>query len=177
MPAPNPEAERDVDGSIDPEAASPVRLDVAQGAADLALARTLFREYAATLGFALDFQGFEEELAGLPGEYAEPRGTIVLARLGDAVAGCVALRPLDEPGACEMKRMYVRPAFQGKGLGRRLGERILADARARGYRVMRLDTIDTMAPAIALYKDLGFRTIPAYRYNPIAGALYFEAEL
>lgn len=166
-----------MDGSIDPHAPPPLRLDIAIGAADLELARTLFREYAATLGFALDFQGFEEELAGLPGEYAEPRGTIVLARVDEAVAGCVALRALPETGACEMKRMYVRPAFQRQGLGRRLGERILADARARGYRIMRLDTIDSMTPAIALYRDLGFRTIPAYRYNPLAGALYFEAEL
>lgn len=166
-----------MDGSIDPHAPPDPTLWVAQGPADLELVRTLFREYAGTLGFALDFQGFEEELAALPGDYAEPAGTIVLARVGAAVAGCVALRPLDEPGACEMKRMYVRPAFQGRGLGRRLGERILADARSRGYRVMRLDTIDTMRPAIALYRDLGFRTIPPYRYNPIPGALYFEAAL
>ena len=166
-----------MDGSIDPHAASPVLLVVARGQADLELARTLFREYAGTLPFALDFQGFEEELAALPGDYAEPRGTIVLARVAGAVAGCVALRPLPEPGACEMKRMYVRPGFQGKGLGRRLGERILEDARARGYRVMRLDTIDTMVPAIALYRDLGFRIISPYRFNPIPGALYFEAEL
>ena len=170
-----------MDGSIDPGAAAPpvplVELAPAVGAADLELARTLFREYAGTLGFPLDFQDFERELAELPGEYAEPGGTIVLARVGGAIAGCVALRPLAAAGACEMKRMYVRPEFQGRGLGRRLGERILADARARGYRVMRLDTIDTMRPAIALYEDLGFRRIPPYRYNPIAGALYFEAEL
>jgi GNAT superfamily N-acetyltransferase len=166
-----------MDGSIDPHAPPPISLAVAAGPADLELARTLFREYAGTLGFGLDFQGFEEELNGLPGEYAEPAGTIVLAHAGAVAAGCVALRPLPEPGACEMKRMYVRPAFQGKGLGRRLGERILDDARARGYRVMRLDTIDTMVPAIALYRDLGFRVIPPYRYNPIPGALYFEAEL
>jgi ribosomal protein S18 acetylase RimI-like enzyme len=158
-------------------AAPPLRLVAASGEADLALARTLFREYAATLGFALDFQGFEEELAGLPGDYAEPRGTIVLAFAGDEAVGCVALRPLDEPGACEMKRMYVRPQARGRGLGRKLGERVLADARARGYRVMRLDTIDTMLPATALYRDLGFRTTPPYRFNPIPGALYFEAEL
>lgn len=169
-----------MDGSIDPGASAPTapaELAPARGPDDLDLARTLFREYAGTLPFALDFQGFEEELAGLPGEYAEPRGTIVLARVGGAPAGCVALRPLDEEGVCEMKRMYVRPEFQGRGLGRRLGVRILDDARARGYRVMRLDTIDTMLPAIALYEDLGFRRIAPYRYNPIAGALYFEAEL
>ena len=169
-----------MDGSIDPRAAAPaVELTPAASADDFAIARTLFREYAATLPFALDFQGFEEELAALPGEYAEPRGTIVLARIGGAVAGCVALRPIGDAAerACEMKRMWVRPSFQGRGLGRKLGVRILDDARRRGYRVMRLDTIDTMAPAIALYEDLGFRRIPPYRYNPIAGALYFEAEL
>jgi GNAT superfamily N-acetyltransferase len=173
-----PEHPPNVDGSIDTSPPSAVRLTVARDPPDLDLARTLFREYADTLGFGLDFQGFDEELAALPGEYAEPRGTIVLAHVGEAVAGCVALRPLpDDPDACEMKRMYVRPLFQGKGLGRKLGERILADARARGYRVMRLDTIDTMTAAIALYRDLGFRTIPAYRYNPVPGALYFEADL
>ena len=166
-----------MDGSIDPRATRAADLAPAGGEADLEIARTLFREYAGTLGFALDFQDFEEELAALPGEYAEPEGTIVLARVEGAVAGCVALRPLAEPGVCEMKRMYVRPEFQGRGIGRRLGVRILEDARARGYRRMRLDTIDTMKPAIALYEDLGFRTIPPYRFNPIAGALYFEAEL
>ena len=156
---------------------TPLALVAASTPRDLDSARALFREYAASLGFPLDFQGFEQELAALPGEYAEPRGTIVLARAEDGDAGCVALRPLADPGVCEMKRMYVRPAFRGRGLGRRLGERILGDARARGYRAMRLDTIDTMTPAIALYRDLGFRPIPAYRYNPIAGALYFELEL
>jgi len=150
----------------------------ASSAADLDAARTLFREYAAGLGFPLDFQGFEAELAALPGEYAEPHGTIVLAfaASGDPV-GCVALRPLEESGACEMKRMYVRDTARGTGLGRRLAERILADARGLGYRVMRLDTIDTMTPAIGLYRSLGFRPIPAYRFNPIPGAVYFEAEL
>ncbi len=157
---------------------SPSALRPAASPADLDIARTLFREYAAGLGFPLDFQGFETELNALPGEYAEPRGTIVLAFDGaGAPLGCVALRPLDEPGACEMKRMYVRDTARGTGMGRRLGERILADARALGYRRMRLDTIDTMTPAITLYRSLGFRPIPAYRFNPIPGAVYFEAEL
>jgi GNAT superfamily N-acetyltransferase len=157
---------------------SPISLRAAASPADLDVARTLFREYAAGLGFPLDFQGFEDELAALPGEYAEPAGTIVLAfdAAGTAV-GCVALRPLEDPGVCEMKRMYVRDSARGSGLGRRLGERILADARSRGYRAMRLDTIDTMTPAIELYRSLGFRPIPAYRFNPIPGAVYFEAEL
>ena len=153
------------------------RLLAAASPKDLLWARELFREYAATLGFALDFQGFEEEMAALPGEYAEPRGTIVLAFAGEEPVGCVALRPLEEAGVCEMKRMYGRPAARGRGLGRMLGERVMDDARARGYHVMRLDTIDTMMPAIALYEDLGFRTIEPYRFNPIPGALYFEADL
>ena len=147
--------------------------------ADLDAARALFREYAASLPFPLDFQGFEDELAGLPGEYAGPAGAILLAEEEDTgrIAGCVALRPLEEPGVCEMKRMYVRPEFRGRHVGRALGERILAEARARGYRAMRLDTIDTMTPAIALYRELGFAPIAAYRFNPIPGARFFEAEL
>lgn len=156
----------------------PLVLRPAASPADLDLARTLFREYAAGLGFPLDFQGFEDELAALPGEYAEPAGTIVLAfDAAGAALGCVALRPLEDPGVCEMKRMYVRETARGRGLGRTLAGRILADARARGYGAMRLDTIDTMTPAIGLYRSLGFRPIPAYRFNPIPGAVYFEAEL
>jgi len=156
----------------------PLVLRPAASPADFDVARTLFREYAAGLGFPLDFQGFEDELAALPGEYAEPAGTIVLAfDAAGTPVGCVALRPLEDPGVCEMKRMYVREEARGSGLGRRLGERILADARARGYRAMRLDTIDTMTPAIELYRSLGFRPIPAYRFNPIPGAVYFEADL
>jgi putative acetyltransferase len=154
------------------------RIRRADPARDLATVRTLFREYAASLGFALDFQGFEDELLQLPGEYAEPRGTIVLAEgpRGDA-RGVVALRPIEGDATCEMKRMYVRPAARGQGLGRILGEAILAEARARGYRAMRLDTIDAMTPAITLYESLGFRRIEAYRFNPLPGALYFEAKL
>ena len=145
---------------------------------DLATIRLLFREYAQSLGFALDFQGFEDELRTLPGEYAEPRGVILLADSPKGEPwGIVALRPLGDDGVCEMKRMYVRPEARGHGLGRILGEAIVSEARERGYRAMRLDTIDTMGPAIALYRSLGFREIPAYRYNPMPGALYFEAAL
>jgi ribosomal protein S18 acetylase RimI-like enzyme len=145
---------------------------------ELPLVRQLFRAYADSLGFALDFQGFEDELAALPGEYAAPRGAILLGgRAGpEETLGVVALRPL-APDVCEMKRMYVAPGARGLGLGRALGEAILAAGRERGYRAMRLDTIDTMTPAIALYASLGFRRIEAYRYNPMPGALYFEAPL
>jgi GNAT superfamily N-acetyltransferase len=158
------------------------RIRRADPAHDLQTVRILFREYAASLGFALDFQGFEDELRALPAEYAEPRGTILLAEdpsdAADGAAwGVVALRPLEGEATCEMKRMYVRPVARGQGLGRVLGEAILAEARERGYRAMRLDTIDTMTPAITLYESLGFRRIEAYRYNPMPGALYFEAAL
>jgi putative acetyltransferase len=150
----------------------------ADPAIDLATVRLLFREYAQSLGFALDFQDFEQELKSLPGEYGEPRGTILLAHSPAGEPwGVVALRPLEDDGACEMKRMYVRPVARGQGLGRVLGEAIVNEAKARGYRAMRLDTIDTMAAAIALYRSLGFREIPAYRFNPIPGAVYFEAAL
>ena len=150
----------------------------ADPSSDLATIRLLFREYAQSLGFALDFQDFEEEMRGLPGAYAEPKGVILLAHSpGGEPWGVVALRPLDDDGVCEMKRMYVRPEARGHGLGRVLGEAIVAEAKARGYHAMRLDTIDTMAAAIALYRSLGFREIPAYRFNPMPGALYFEASL
>ena len=138
--------------------------------AELAEARGLFQEYAAGLGFDLCFQGFDEELATLPGAYAPPRGEILLA----PGAGVVAVRPMSERGVCEMKRMYVRPAFRGSGLGRRLAEAIVAVAKERGYERMRLDTIGTMTAAMTLYRSLGFREIAAYYANPIPGAVYFE---
>ena len=150
----------------------------ADPASDLTTVRVLFREYAQSLGFALDFQDFEAELATLPGEYAEPRGTILLAHSPEGAPwGVVALRPLDDDGACEMKRMYVRPEARGQGLGRILAEAIVQAARERGYRAMRLDTINTMSAAIALYRSLGFREIGAYRFNPMPGALFFETSL
>jgi GNAT superfamily N-acetyltransferase len=145
---------------------------------DLATVRLLFREYAQSLGFSLDFQGFEDELRALPGEYAEPGGVILLA---DSPAGdpwgIVALRPLEDDGVCEMKRMYVRPEARGTGLGRLLGEAIVAEGKERGYRAMRLDTLDTMKAALTLYRSLGFREIAAYRYNPLPNVVYLERAL
>jgi GNAT superfamily N-acetyltransferase len=143
---------------------------------DLDAARELFREYAASLGFDLEFQGFSEELATLPGSYAPPRGRLLLAWEGGVAAGCVALRPI-ERGICEMKRLYVRPGYRGAGLGRRLADRIVQEARDAGYGRMRLDTLPAMAGARALYQALGFRPIPPYRANPIEGAVFLELTL
>jgi ribosomal protein S18 acetylase RimI-like enzyme len=140
--------------------------------ADLGEVRALLREYAASLSFALDFQEFDRELAELPGAFAPPRGELLLAR----GKGCVALRPLDET-TCEMKRLYVRPQARGEGLGRRLAEAIVADARKLGYTRMRLDTVPGMEAAQALYEQLGFREIAPYTPNPVAGTRFLELDL
>ena len=139
-------------------------------------ARRLFEEYAASLGFDLAFQDFDREIASLPGDYASPQGAILLAEDDSGVAGCVALRPFADE-TCEMKRLYVRPAHRGSGLGKLLAEAVLAEARVRGYRSMRLDTVPGMEAAMALYRSLGFREIGPYRANPIPGALFMEREL
>ena len=143
-------------------------------------ARDIFREYAAGLGVDLCFQSFDAELAGLPGDYAPPRGALILAIIEGQVAGCVALRPLDNvdyPNAAEMKRLYVRRAFRGFGLGRQLVEAVMDAARQAGYTCILLDTLDDMEAARALYDELGFEDIPPYYHNPIPGAHYLRASL
>jgi ribosomal protein S18 acetylase RimI-like enzyme len=142
--------------------------------------REIFREYADGLGVDLCFQQFDKELASLPGEYAPPRGALLLALVDGEVAGCCALRPLDAadyPNAAEMKRLYVRKAFRGLGLGRQLAEAMLDAAREAGYTSVLLDTLDEMEAARALYQELGFEEIPPYYHNPIAGAHYLKADL
>ncbi|MEO0225497.1 MAG: GNAT family N-acetyltransferase [candidate division WOR-3 bacterium] len=137
------------------------------------IAKELFVEYARGLGVDLLFQNFDQELAELPGDYTPPSGCLFLAFADRKIAGCVALRPLNNE-VCEMKRLYVRSDFRGRGIGRLLTERAIAEAKAIGYRKMRLDTLPSMVEAIALYRSLGFNEIPPYRYNPIPGAKYFE---
>ncbi len=149
-------------------------------AADLHATRTIFQEYADSLKVDLCFQGFEDELRSLPGEYAEPRGALLLAWVDGVLAGCCALRPLDSSdysNAAEMKRLYVRQAFRGLGLGRQLTECILDAARKSGYSCVLLDTLDDMESARALYEDLGFVEIPPYYHNPHAGAHYLKVDI
>jgi putative acetyltransferase len=149
----------------------------AESLAQIDQARELFLEYAESLGFSLCFQNFDKELAGLPGDYAPPAGRLLLAEYEGQLAGCIALHKLED-GVCEMKRLYLRPPFRGKGLGRILVERIIAEARQIGYQRMRLDTVEpVMKDAVAMYRKFGFREIDPYCANPIAGALYMELPL
>jgi putative acetyltransferase len=154
-----------------------LRMTQASSPAQIAQVRELFLEYAKSLGFSLCFQSFDQELAGLPGDYSPPDGRLLIAEYEGEVAGCVALHKL-EPGICEMKRLYLRPAFRGKGLGRRLAETILNEARSIGYQRLRLDTVErVMRDAVELYRALGFREIAPYRANPMEGTLYMELVL
>lgn len=162
-----------------PSTEQPV-LDIPSTPEELDGLRQLFQEYAAQLGVDLCFQNFAQELRELPGEYAAPRGALLVARVGNTLAGCCALRPLDTtdyPNAAEMKRLFVRPAYRGLGLGRLLAEGILDAARQSGYDCVLLDTLDDMEAARALYEELGFEEVPPYYFNPIAGAHYLKADL
>lgn len=144
---------------------------------ELAAVRALFVEYAESLpGIDLEFQGFDQELARLPGDYAPPSGALLLASFEGDAAGCAGLHAW-EPGVAEMKRLYLRPAFRALGIGRALAEAVIARARSLGYQSLRLDTLPTMTSAQALYLRLGFREIAAYRHSPVPGTKYFELAL
>jgi ribosomal protein S18 acetylase RimI-like enzyme len=146
----------------------------------LEVARGIFREYAESLDVDLCFQHFEEELDNLPGDYAAPQGTLLLAYVDGELAGCGALRPLhdaDYPNACEMKRLYVRRAFRRFGIGRELAQALMDHATGAGYSAVLLDTLDDMEAARELYAELGFEEVPPYYYNPIPGAHYLKADL
>ena len=153
-----------------------MEVEILEGYGRLDDMKALFREYAASLSVDLCFQRFEEELSGLPGRYAKPGGRLYLALAGGMPAGCIAMRGLDGL-RCEMKRLYVRPAFRALGLGRALAQRVIEDARAAGYREMMLDTLSEMGGAQALYEKLGFRDIPPYYENPVPGARYMRLAL
>lgn len=142
----------------------------------LEIIRELFREYEEYLGFHLCFQNFEEEMKTLPGKYASPEGRLIIAEYNSEIAGCVAVKKIGE-GVCEMKRLYVRPKFRGKKIGRMLAERIVADASDIGYDLMRLDTLERLKEAISLYRSMGFKETTAYVYNPIEDVVYMELKL
>lgn len=157
-----------------------IHLRVANSAEELSSIRKLFLEYQASLGIDLCFQGFAQELDNLPGDYAEPAGLLILASVGESPAGCCAFRPLvssDHLNACEMKRLFVRPAFRGFGLGRLLVEQVMARASLAGYSTMLLDTLRDMEAARALYQEVGFVEVAPYYHNPLPGAHYLMADL
>jgi len=153
-----------------------LRIAEARWPDDRATVEALFREYVASLAEDISFQNVDEELGALPGKYARPTGVVLIARSGEDAAGAVAYRMV-EPGVCEMKRLYVRPAFRGTGLGRELANELIEDARAQGYRTMLLDTLASMASARALYRDLGFVAVAPYYDNPLPGVMYMALEL
>jgi putative acetyltransferase len=153
-----------------------VSIDWAESDEDIEAVRQLFLEYADSVGVSLCFQGFDREVAELPGAYARPKGGLLLASESGRSAGCVAYRRLSAKVA-EMKRLFVRPEFHGRGFGRLLAERVILEAKADGYQLLRLDTLPTMVRAQALYDALGFRPIPAYYENPIPGTAYLELDL
>ncbi|MGA3106056.1 MAG: GNAT family N-acetyltransferase [Terriglobales bacterium] len=168
---PNHQSPRNLPSQSEP---GPVNLVEAAFPEQIAQARELFLEYGGSLNFSLCFQSFDEELKSLPGAYGPPSGRLLLAQSESHAAGCIALRKLDT-GICEMKRLYVRPADRGRGLGRLLVDALIAEARTIGYERMRLDTIESaMQDAVALYRRLGFREIPPYSSVPVKGALWME---
>ena len=152
------------------------RISEARWPDDRATVDALFREYVASLAEDISFQNVDDEFATLPGKYARPTGVVLIARKGDEAAGAIAYRMV-EPGVCEMKRLYVRPAFRGTGLGRELANELIEMARERGYRIMLLDTLASMSSARALYRDLGFSAVAPYYDNPLPGVMYMALEL
>jgi len=153
-----------------------IRIAGARWPDDRATVEALFREYVSSLAEDISFQNVDDELAALPGKYARPAGVVLIAWDGAQAAGAIAYRMV-EPGVCEMKRLYVRPAFRGRGLGRELAEELIEDARANGYRTMLLDTLASMQSARALYRDLGFVPVAPYYDNPLPGVAYMALEL
>jgi len=153
-----------------------MKLDQAETPDEIEEVRRLLREYEASLGASLCFQGFERELAELPGEYAPPGGRLWMALAADQAVGCVALRRVDDE-TCEMKRLYLRPGFRGRGAGRLLAVAIIGEARKIGYKKMRLDTLAEMREARTLYESLGFKRIEPYYHNPMQGAIFMELAL
>ena len=153
-----------------------VRIKEPKSAADVDIVRELFREYERAIGIDLCFQGFQDELETLPGKYGRPDGRLYLAYSGEEVSGCVGFRKIAD-GVCEMKRLYVRPEYRGEKIGRILAEKTVVVARETGYRIMRLDTLNTMHEAIGLYESLGFRRTEPYYSNPHPSAVYMELNL
>jgi len=158
------------------ETSKSIELLIAESREDLKEVKQLFLQYERSTGVSLCFQGFQEELDHLSGKYREPEGVLLLLKIGRKACGCCALKPLEEK-ICELKRLFVLEEHRGRGLSKVLMERILSEARERGYEKIRLDTLDAMKPAIGLYRSVGFEEISAYIYNPLPGALYFEKVL